>query len=211
MQQASMLSRLSDYLKHNQLPKAQAWAAMAPPARLTDLALYNQNTNCLSPAAVAVNLYCKDGQWFFPLIRRNEDGLPHSGQMALPGGRIEPGESAIDAAIRECQEEIGLALRPTNVIGQLSPLPIPVSNFLVIPIVTTCSPPKAFIRQEREVAAIYEINLTELLAKDSKDSFLYQGTPTPCYRLAQQIVWGATAMILSELEYIWIRGQESCS
>src|SRR5512144_2331201 len=84
-------------------------------------------------AGVLILLYPHQGEWYLPLIKRVEDGLVHSGQISLPGGSQETGESLRETALREASEEIGVTC--DEVIGELSTIYIPPSNFLVAPTV----------------------------------------------------------------------------
>ena len=86
-------------------------------------------------AGVLLLLYLRDDAWHFPLMKRVEDGLVHSGQISLPGGSQEGGESLRETALREACEEIGAACAEAEVLGQLSTIYIPPSNFLVTPTV----------------------------------------------------------------------------
>ena len=76
-----------------------------------------------------------DCLWKIPLIRRVEDGKIHSGQIALHGGKIEDGETGVEAAVREANEEIGIRSKDVEIIGTLSELVIPVSGYRVLPVI----------------------------------------------------------------------------
>ncbi|MFW5994595.1 MAG: NUDIX hydrolase, partial [Spirochaetia bacterium] len=122
----------------------------------------------------------------FPAIVRARDGSPHSGQIGLPGGAVEPGESfPVGTALRESTEEIGLNPDDVRVLGTLTPLYIPVSNFTVTPVVA------AFTRGTRaslypdmhEVEAVIDLDVEQLRAGVSSGSFeTQQGSmDAPCY------------------------------
>ena len=145
----------------------------------------------------------------FPAIVRTEDGRPHSGQIALPGGATEDGEKfPIGTALREAHEEIGIAPESIRVLGALTPLYIPVSNFTVTPVVGVIHDrrPPAYVPDPREVADVINVRLDRLQASLSSASFntLHGTLQAPCYELSNgehgtRRIWGATAMVLSEL------------
>jgi len=155
----------------------------------------------LHPAAVLIALYQKDGDWVFPLIKRSSDGLAHSGQIALPGGRRNGAESNIETALREAHEEVNIPPGNVEVIGQTSPLPIPVSNHLVQPIVGFMRTEPDLIPDPREVADIFNVSIWTLRDKDIQfetRNFRGRDWDIPYFQINNHKIWGATAMILSE-------------
>lgn len=146
-------------------------------------------------------------EMFIPLTERMDYNGAHSGQISLPGGKFEPSDENLQAtAIRECYEEIGI--KDLEVIGQLTQIPIPVSNFLVQPFVGFCNiknPELVF--QQREVKSILKLPLNSLLDENLVKTGSVQvmqnlRTETPYFDVENKIVWGATAMMLSELKEI---------
>tara|TARA_Y100001937_G_scaffold48826_1_gene68031 strand:+ start:63354 stop:64205 length:852 start_codon:yes stop_codon:yes gene_type:complete len=139
----------------------------------------------------------------FPLILRPGNQGPHSGQIALPGGKREPDESLTETAIRETEEEIGLDGREIQVLGKLTPLYIPVSGFAVHPFVGWFSGKPDFKRDPLEVDEILFYDLQRLSSPEFRTvyDFRYNGQEfqSPGFRLSERIIWGATAMILMEL------------
>ena len=126
----------------------------------------------------------------------------HAGQVSLPGGAVEPGESPEQTALREAGEEIGVDPRAVRVVGRLSPLHIPVSRFALYPVVGLTDTRPELRPKAGEVARILEVGLDELqdpatlgLEKRHRDGVDYE---VPYFNLHGERVWGATAMILSE-------------
>lgn len=163
-------------------------------------------------AGVLVLLYPgAEGQLHFPLIVRasHNPNDRHRGQISLPGGKREPGDrSLVDTALREAEEEVGADASAVRVIGQLSRLYIPVSNFSVQPVLGVTDRAPAWRRQETEVARVIDAPLARLLADDVvKHTEMPVGAGVrlrnvPYFDVGGEVVWGATAMILSELRTV---------
>lgn len=146
------------------------------------------------------------------LIKRVEDGKAHSGQVSFPGGKQDIQDADLrTTALREANEEVGLISSEVEIIGSLTPLYIPVSNFNVYPFVGYADKEPVYNLSEREVDAIIEVPVRELFLPESKTviditSPVLKGKlkNVKAYRLAEgHIIWGATAMIISELEAVF--------
>jgi 8-oxo-dGTP pyrophosphatase MutT (NUDIX family) len=157
--------------------------------------------------ACVLNLLHRQGnEWRTVLIRRSVNpGDRHSGQVSFPGGRWEESDGALaNVALREAEEEIGVPANAVEIIGQLTELYIPVSHFLVYPFVGVLCEPVSFRPQPGEVEGILTPAVSVLGAAASRkvtDITLAQGyvlRNTPYFDVEGHIVWGATAMILSE-------------
>ena len=129
----------------------------------------------------------------------------HSGQVSFPGGQLELQDAHLEAcAVRETQEEIGVEVSGQNIIGRLSPLYIPVSNFLVTPIMASIPYTPEFVPDRLEVESILPVPMTHLLDAENlgmMDMELSSGrkvTNVPYFMVEERTIWGATAMILSE-------------
>jgi 8-oxo-dGTP pyrophosphatase MutT (NUDIX family) len=154
-------------------------------------------------AAVVVLLYQRDCDWRLPLVVRPMTMSAHAGQVALPGGLIEPGESCEEAALRELHEELGVPPAAVTPLGRLSPLWVMVSNFHVTPVVAIARTQPLFVLSSDEVAET--IDLPALRLFDPACIGQHQRTEggikftSPHWQFGSHRVWGATCMILGEL------------
>jgi len=126
----------------------------------------------------------------------------HGGQVSLPGGVIEPGESYAHAALREAHEEIALDPALVTVAGALSPIDIPVSNFRLHPIVGLSDARPALAPADGEVAKILDVAIGDLaapgaLARSTRERDGVR-IDVPVFRAGGEEIWGATAMVLAE-------------
>lgn len=157
--------------------------------------------------AVMLLLYEQNGIVYFPLIKRASYKGVHSGQISLPGGKPEKGDAHLIAtALRETEEEIGISPQKIQVIGQLSNIYISASHFNVQPMVGVLHHMPRFIPNQREVVDILHMPLSLISDKDYQKememSFPSYGFISPYYDLNGEVVWGATAMIISEFSLI---------
>jgi 8-oxo-dGTP pyrophosphatase MutT (NUDIX family) len=154
-------------------------------------------------AAVMILLYPADGGWKLPLIVRPTDLTHHGGQIGLPGGFIEPGETEWQAALRELEEELGVQADGIEPLGRLSPLYVFVSNNYVTPWVAAIDHAPAFLMNAAEVAEVLEMALANLLDPARVDFFWREREGVrqnvPYFALGSHRIWGATAMMLAEL------------
>lgn len=178
-----------------------AHTAMAPSPR--PLARPPDRAGSPGTGAVLLVLYERFSAPHVLLIRRRDDLKYHPGQISFPGGRQEPGEEPVDTALRETAEEVGLPRRSLDVLGALAPIYISPSDFIVYPFVAWHEGQPVFTVQTSEVAEILETPLGLFLepAIGSTEIRIERNTEltVPFYRLGPHKVWGATAMIISEL------------
>jgi 8-oxo-dGTP pyrophosphatase MutT (NUDIX family) len=152
---------------------------------------------------VLILLYQQDQETCLILTRRRDDLGSHAGQVSFPGGRREEGESLQTTALRETYEEVGIDPAELNLLGHLSSLYIPPSDYEVHPFVAWYQDGRPLlIPQEREVAEILEVPLAHLLNPDTRqiETWEIRGfqVEVPFYLVSDHKVWGATAMMLSE-------------
>jgi len=154
--------------------------------------------------AVMILLYQEDDQIKFPLIQRPVYDGVHSGQMALPGGKHDEGDHSLHfTALRETHEEVGVDPDTVKVIGQLSEFMVAASNHLVLPVVGYTDRVPDYVPQQSEVDEVIVASLEELLNPKNVKTKLITTThgyqlQSPYYDLQGKVVWGATAMMLSE-------------
>ena len=189
------------------LPGKKAHKELAPYRSEIELDFKNKNPKI---ASTLLLIYPKNGETFFCLIERQEYEGTHSNQISFPGGKNESGESMKETALRESKEEIGIDPISINIIGELTQVFVPPSNFLIHPFVGYCDFTPDFKANEREVKRIIEVNIENLFKKDvikvKKMSFKKSsGTinyEVPYLDLNNKIVWGATSVILNEFKIL---------
>ena len=158
------------------------------------------------PSAVLILLYPKNDTFNFILTLRSKKVESHKGQISLPGGVQEKDESLEQTALRETNEEIGVLPEIIELLGNLSTIYIPFSGFNVYPYIGwTESVPNLQV-SENEVEKIIEVSIDELIDDNNqrKKNTALKGVPVtmPYFNLNNEIVWGATSMILSEFKEI---------
>jgi 8-oxo-dGTP pyrophosphatase MutT (NUDIX family) len=154
-------------------------------------------------AAVLVPLFVDDEERTrVVLTRRREDLRRHAGEISFPGGREEPSDPDLcTTALREAQEEIGLAPSGVELVGALQPTPTIATNYAVYPFVGLIEPGQTWRPAEAEVAEVLELRLDDLRAGYGRRRLLRRGVPfrTDTYVVGDHLVWGATARMLADL------------
>jgi len=181
------------------LPGDEAKACMLPPRR----SLSRPHDNYRA-AAVLILLFPEEGEVRFPLmVRREVAGDVHSGQISLPGGSQVPDEDLVTTALREANEELGIDPSLVEVVGSLTLHRIPISGFDVLPVVGVASRRPPMVPDPVEVGRILVTSVEALEEPSRRTEFegVFSGETVriPAWRIEGGLLWGATAMILSEL------------
>lgn len=163
------------------------------------------------PGAVLCLLFPLNDEPHVLLMKRMEDNTAHSGQVSFPGGSYEPSDADYRAtALREAQEEVGILSSEVEILSALTSLYIPVSNFNVYPYLAWAPNRPVYNLSHKEVKYVLELPLKELFHRDRKTLADVISPAAPnvvrqvnAYKMPDgTIIWGATAMILSEIEVL---------
>jgi 8-oxo-dGTP pyrophosphatase MutT (NUDIX family) len=160
------------------------------------------------PAAVLMTLFKKsqrpEGQkeWHVLFTLRSPDLPTHKNQISFPGGQVDQGETALQAALREAREEVGIRTHDVEVLGRLDDI-ITITRFRITPFVGAIPYPYEFQVSEDEITELIKIPLENFLDHNiirRDTSWQYQGRPYPVYyfHVGEHVVWGATARILKQ-------------
>jgi 8-oxo-dGTP pyrophosphatase MutT (NUDIX family) len=199
----TIINQLRDSLS-KPLPGLEAQLRMAPNPRIGwDPRKFPDDARA---AAALLLLYPHNDTVNLALTVRGAELRNHTGQVSFPGGRVDEGETIEQAALREANEEVGVDPRTVEILGQLTPLHIPVSRFILHPVVGFTTMRPAFQRAEWEVARIIEAPVQVLhdpaTVKRETRSRLVNGqtidVDVPFFDIDGEKVWGATAMVLAE-------------
>lgn len=205
------LAELTAYLKslqNSHLPGESAHLEVLPLNRpisssISDLTTYRNS-------AVALYLFERENRVCSTLIQRPKYNGPHSNQIALPGGKQDPDDpDLIYTALREGMEEIGQEPSECEFILPLTTVHVPVSKFSIHPMVFLLPKAPTYVPDAREVARVFDLNLSHLLREDilqRRDLNLGSGfirKNVPGFQIDDEtFIWGATAMILSEFRHL---------
>jgi len=191
-----------------ELPSTAAHVKMAPIERIKTLEAGFESTVNARKAAVLMLFYPKNNQTHLVLIIRNSYPGVHASQIAFPGGKVEISDvDLVATALRETHEEIGVHADKIKVIRDFSSIYIPPSNFLVFPFLGIATSELEFTLQEEEVAGIIEMPVSLLMddsivIKKAITTSYAQLIEVPVFQIGDHSVWGATAMMLSELKEV---------
>ncbi|MBT8260541.1 MAG: CoA pyrophosphatase [Flavobacteriaceae bacterium] len=194
-------------IENIELPAQDSQFKMSPPFRNELIKKYSEEMKSAKRAGVLALFYPNNSNitYLVLILRKTYQGI-HSNQVGFPGGKIEDKDSNLkETAIRETYEEIGVEQPKVEVLKRLTEVYIPPSNYFVQPFMGICKTTPKFTKQDDEVEDIIEIPLHEFLDNKavitSKVNTSYSITvEVPAFKLNGHIVWGATAMMLSEIK-----------
>ena len=171
---------------------------MLPPNRALSFA--ENEKNKVKYSSVLFLLFEENDELILCLIKRPHHMKYHPGQIAMPGGRIEKGETALQTALRETEEEIGITADNIEILGRLSDLYVNVSRFLIHPFVGWLKEKPTFTINKNEVEKMVLFPLLNYrnCFEDVDLDTVSGKLNVPCIKFNCEIIWGATAMILAE-------------
>lgn len=183
---------------NQQLPGASSHKKMLPKDRI--LTIPSADKSKIKRSSVLFLLFPDNNKLQVCLIKRPAHMKYHAGQIALPGGKIEPNETALETALRETREEIGIETGNILILGSLSELYVEVSRFIIHPFVGWLDSKPNFNISTGEVEKLILFPLYEYknnFGETELDTITGKLT-VPCIKYNDEVIWGATAMILSE-------------
>lgn len=188
------------------LPGLHSHLKLAPSSRAKEIKAYENSQIEAKKSAVMILFFHEQEKLKIILIRRSIYVGIHAGQIAFPGGRYEDFDKTVEnTAFREIEEEIGIARDKIRLLGRLTDIYVPPSNFLISVFVGYLSHRPTYIKNEREIAEIIEINFNDFLAddiicpRDFEIPTTNERIQALCYDLPNLALWGASAMVMSEL------------
>lgn len=160
-------------------------------------------------SAVLIAIYPKEDAVHTLLMVRNTYNGHHSGQVSFPGGKVEKEDNSLEmTALREFEEEMGVSTSNLEIAGKLSPLIVPPSGFIIHPYIGIFDSDLSLKPDETEVASVLKTPLDTLFSNEFKTNELVEASGSkiklkaPSYIVDGKVVWGATAMIISEFEVL---------
>lgn len=194
-------------IKNLNLPGEESQFKMSPPFRKDLIEENRLKMKNAKQAGVMALFYPNDlGETYLVLILRKTYKGVHSAQVGFPGGKYEDDDPDLEyTALRETNEEVGVPINDMEVLKALSKIYIPPSNFTVSPYLAVAHQTPKFIKQDEEVEDVIEVALTHFLNDSNTGDFsvmtsLDMELEVPAFTLNGHVVWGATAMMLSELK-----------
>lgn len=180
------------------LPGPRSHEKMLPPKRKLEVA--EKNFVNSKRSSVLLLLFEDNSELMACLIKRTNILKHHAGQIALPGGRIEKGETALETALRETREEIGIGKEQITILGSLSELYVSVSDFIIHPFVGWLEKKPEFntCKEEVEKVILFPIMRYKNVFEEEELETISGKLNVPCIHFKGETIWGATAMILSE-------------
>lgn len=194
-------------VKNLELPGEASQIKMSPPYRLELMERNRMLMKTAKQAAVLALFYPNNHNetHLILILRKTYKGV-HSAQVGFPGGKLEEEDSDLQmTALRETSEEVGVAKHTVTVLKQMTPMYIPPSNFTVHPFFGITQNTPDFIKQDEEVEDLIEVSLSHFLDEStvmttSVATSYEVNVVVPAFKLNDHVVWGATAMMLSEVK-----------
>lgn len=194
-------------LEHVALPGLQSQLKMSPPYRMELIELQKQLIPQSKKAGVMALFYPNENQvtHLILILRKTYKGV-HSAQVGFPGGKVELDDLSLEhTALRETYEEVGVPIEDVNVLKALTEVYIPPSNYTVYPFLGITHKTPKFIKQWDEVEDLIEVSLSDFLNDERQINEFIMNTlnekvSVPGFYFNQHLVWGATAMMLSEVK-----------
>jgi 8-oxo-dGTP pyrophosphatase MutT (NUDIX family) len=202
-------SSIVSKIEKKELPGTESHFKMASAQRANEIKVSQSTLENAKKAAVLAAFYPdKEGQTYLLFIKRQAGEGVHANQIAFPGGREEDTDNDLAyTALREAEEEVGIRSKDMRFLKALTAVYIPPSNFLVQPYMGLYFKSRPFIRQVSEVNALLEVPLLDILDASNKQLSKLNTTyatdiEVPSFKFKDQIIWGATAMILNEIRLL---------
>ena len=192
--------KLAEILEAGEVAGLKSQLKAAPPFRESSFTKENL-ANCRNASVLILLFPSKDdvNEIEGVLIERSEYDGVHSKQIGFPGGERDSNDVGdIETAIRECKEELGVKVELENILGPLTPLYIPPSNFLVKPYVAWLSARPLFSIDPKEVTSLLLFQVSDLNEESNWRDYTVNGLVVPGIKIGKHLVWGATAMMLRE-------------
>lgn len=193
-------------IKNLKLPGEPSQFKMSPPFRQELVEANREKMKNAKKAGVLALFYPNNDDTYLKLILRKTYKGVHSAQVGFPGGRVEDGDKDMEyTALRETYEEIGVPINMIEVLKAMSLMYIPPSNFTVYPYIGIARQSPLFVKQESEVEDLIAVKLTDFLDENNTAQVkvmtsLETELEVPAFKLNGHVVWGATAMMLSEIK-----------
>lgn len=192
-------------LLNRELPGVAAQKKMLPEGREI-----KPKSNRVKESAVLLLIYPADDSLYLCLTKRNLKLKHHPGQISFPGGKCESNETPIQTALRETFEEIGIEQKHIEVLGKLTEVYVSVSNFNIHPFVAYIDHTPSFIIDAQEVADVIPLKIDDVTNEKNHTTTTVSTSigpmQVPCYLIDNHIIWGATSMMIAELEAILKQG-----
>lgn len=203
--QHSHFLNLSELIKETKLGGVKDQSLMVPAERILELAKITKVKTSKKAAVLALFYPNKAGKTCLALTLRPQYNGTHSAQVSFPGGKYEETDKNLtETALRETYEEIGIEKAEIEILREITDVYIPPSNFLVTPYIGITENTPRF-KNNYEVEELIEVSLSDLLddtcmGKKNKKTFYAEKVEVPYYLFNNHVVWGATAMIISEIK-----------